>query len=87
MPPSERAGYILMERLHPVVVQNTILREGQLQDAQIVSELGVFGLHIQVNGKEIANINAGTLLRSKLASEDDGGVAAGVAVLDSVLLA
>jgi len=37
-------------------------------------------------GEVTLNEAAGTLLRSKLADVEDGGVAAGVAVLDSVRL-
>lgn len=36
--------------------------------------------------KEVMNESAGYLLRTKVASVDDGGVAAGVAVLDSPYL-
>ena len=51
-----------------------------------VSELGVFGLHIQDGDVEVANITAGFLLRTKAAGVQDGGVAAGRAVLDSPYL-
>jgi glutathione synthase len=83
---SERSAFVLMERLRPVKVRNVLVRGGVSQEAEIVSELGVYGVHITCDGSHVENEIAGTLLRSKLATEDDGGVAAGVAVLDSPLL-
>lgn len=86
MSPAERSAYILMERIRPVVVQNVIARDGQWQQADVVSEFGVYGVYVASGGTVLENSTAGTLLRSKLASQDDGGVAAGVAVLDSPIL-
>lgn len=40
----ERTGYILMERINPVVVDNIIARPGSLPlRCQLVSELGIYG--------------------------------------------
>lgn len=86
MSASERAGYVLMERIRPVVVKNVVIRGGKHGVTDIVSELGVYGVHISRDGEVVENYTAGTLLRSKAASADDGGVAAGVAVLDSPIL-
>lgn len=82
----ERSAYVLMERIRPVVVRNVMIRDGQYSVNDIVSEFGVFGVHLSSAGNVVLNLAAGTLLRSKAASQDDGGVAAGVAVLDSPLL-
>lgn len=79
----ERSAFVLMERLRPVKVQNTLVRDGAWQEAEIVSEFGVYGVHVTCDGGHVENDMGGTLLRSKLATQDDGGVAAGVAVLDS----
>lgn len=79
----ERSAFVLMDRLRPIKVRNTLVREGAWQEADIVSELGVYGVHVTCDGGHVDNEIGGTLLRSKLASQDDGGVAAGVAVLDS----
>jgi glutathione synthase len=83
---AERSAYVLMERLRPVVMRNILIRDGKAQDGEIVSEFGVYGVHVMVGGKDLQNAIGGILLRSKLASHNDGGVAAGVAVLDSPLL-
>lgn len=79
----ERSAFVLMDRLRPVKVQNTLVRAGAWQEAEIVSEFGVYGVHVTCDGGHVDNEIGGTLLRSKLATQDDGGVAAGVAVLDS----
>lgn len=81
----ERSAYVLMDRICPVQVENVIVRDGQHQETTVVSELGIFGVHV-VDGEKVINFAAGSLLRSKAASQEDGGVAAGVAVLDSPML-
>eukprot|EP00177_Eucheuma_denticulatum_P001529 GFKZ01002740.1.p1 GENE.GFKZ01002740.1~~GFKZ01002740.1.p1 ORF type:complete len:517 (+),score=75.50 GFKZ01002740.1:132-1553(+) len=86
MSEDERAAYVLMERIRPVVVSNVLIRGGKFSVTDIVSEFGVYGVHITKDGEEVANYVGGTLLRSKAASDEDGGVAAGVAVLDSPML-
>jgi len=91
MPSNERLAYIVMKRIKPMIIQNWIIRNGQVigtnnnnDSIGIVSELGVYGVIIHdENNQLIENYAAGTLLRSKAASAEDGGVAAVVAVLDS----
>lgn len=86
MSPKERSGYILMERIYPVEADNIIVRDGRIAQTKVVSELGVFGIHLTCGETVLQNYVAGTLLRSKSSSQEDGGIAAGVAVLDSPLL-
>lgn len=87
MDPVERGGWVLMRRILPVRVPNVVVRGGVGRPAEVVCELGVFGVYLALAGGEITvNEASGTLLRSKLADVEDGGVAAGVAVLDSVRL-
>ena len=86
MTAEERQGFILMQRIRPDVVDNVIVRNGQHGCAAVVSELGVYGVIAGDGSDEKLNVATGTLLRSKAAHHDDGGVAAGVAVLDSPLL-
>lgn len=87
MDPVERGGWVLMRRILPVRVPNVVVRGGRAQAAELVCELGVFGVYLERAGGEVTiNETSGTLLRSKLADVEDGGVAAGVAVLDSVRL-
>lgn len=83
----EKMAYVLMKRIRPAVSNNYIVRNGEcVGPVEIVSELGLYGVILQQGDHVIDNYAAGTLLRSKSALQDDGGVAAGVAVLDSPLL-
>ncbi|XP_006811195.1 glutathione synthetase-like [Saccoglossus kowalevskii] len=69
-----RAEYILMDRIQPAIVSNYQIRCWTTTELiDMVSELGIFGAII-------------CLLRTKNTGFDDGGVAAGAAVLDSPYL-
>jgi hypothetical protein len=84
--PTERAQYVLMERIHPPRTTNYILRNSQLTRVNnLVSELGIYSVFLKKVGQDsfLLNNAAGYLLRSKPANINDGGVAAGNAVLDS----
>jgi hypothetical protein len=60
-----------------------LVREGQLLRGSTVSELGVFGVYLGGQGGELLNEPSGHLLRTKLSNSNEGGVAAGFAVLSS----
>lgn len=62
------------------------LRNGEFSWAESLSELGVYGVAVRKGEEILMNKTAGYLLRTKLASSDEGGVAAGFAVLDSASL-
>ena len=84
-----RDEYILMERIFPNVHPDSVLlRNGEANVVDTVSELGVYSTVLSFEG-QIAfseGSSAGHLLRTKVSSSDEGGVAAGFAVLDSPLL-
>lgn len=84
----EWANYILMELIEPPKVSNKILKGNEIMSGRIVSELGVFGtvLWDRTSGEELMNNTAGFLLRTKLQSSNEGGIAAGFGCLDAVLL-
>jgi len=86
MSPSERGCWILMERIIPPTIHTYMLREGKIIETLAVGELGIFSVFVNDGDQEIVNKSAGYLLRTKSTSFDDGGVAAGVAVLDSPYL-
>jgi hypothetical protein len=52
----------------------------------LVSELGIFGAIIGSKEKILYNKEAGHVLRTKLSSSNEGGVAAGFGALDSPYL-
>ncbi|XP_070766736.1 glutathione synthetase [Enoplosus armatus] len=84
---TERMAYILMDKIHPTPLQNYLLRrDAPLKITNCLSELGVFGAYVRQGKELVMNECAGHLLRTKSSEHSDGGVAAGVAVLDNPLL-
>ncbi|KDQ49237.1 hypothetical protein JAAARDRAFT_143710 [Jaapia argillacea MUCL 33604] len=92
LPPRERQAWIAMELIVPPEgLGNYLIRAGSGSEggvkADVVSELGIFGWalfgdpSVEVKEKEI-----GWLVRTKGKDSDEGGVAAGFSVLDSILL-
>ena len=63
-----------------------MLRKGQLVQAESVSEVGVYGTLVRRGAEELLNREAGHLVRTKAVTSNEGGVAAGFAVLDSPFL-
>ena len=80
------ASYILMQRIRPPVRRSVLVRKGEATEDDCVTELGVYGAYVQVG--EVVKMNAccGHLLRTKSVTSDEGGVAAGYAVIDSPFL-
>ncbi|XP_041702221.1 glutathione synthetase [Coregonus clupeaformis] len=84
---TERMAYILMDKVQPRPVHNYLLRLGTpLKLSTCLSELGIFGAYVRHGQDMVLNECAGHLLRTKSDEHSDGGVAAGVAVLDNPLL-
>ncbi|RZB49460.1 Glutathione synthetase, chloroplastic [Glycine soja] len=82
----EDAAYILMQRIFPSISATVLLRNGCWHKDHAISELGIFGTYLRNKNKVIMNEQSGYLMRTKVSSSDEGGVAAGFAVLDSVYL-
>ncbi|XP_050116343.1 glutathione synthetase, chloroplastic-like [Malus sylvestris] len=80
------AAYILMQRIFPTVSHTFLMREGICYKDDTISELGVYGAYLRNKDKVILNDQCGYLMRTKVSSSDEGGVAAGFAVLDSLYL-
>ncbi|KFD63361.1 hypothetical protein M514_02081, partial [Trichuris suis] len=82
--PTERQAYILMKRIKPSVHTNVFVKrnvESKLQACN--SELGVFG-YLLGNMRKIFHQRDGTfILRTKLHSENEGGLMHGTACVDS----
>ncbi|MED6266689.1 hypothetical protein CHARACLAT_004646 [Characodon lateralis] len=84
---TERMAYILMDKICPPPIQNYLLRrDAPLTVSNCLSELGVFGAYVRQGEHMVMNECVGHLLRTKSSEHTDGGVAAGVAVLDNPLL-
>jgi glutathione synthase len=86
MKPEEIAAYIIMDRINTPAVDVIYMVNDELKTISSVVELGIYGVLIADNKTEYRNTTAGSLLRTKSATSEDGGVVAGVAVLDSVYL-
>ena len=84
--PGDLSAYILMQRIFPPSHSTLCLRGGELVRLETLSELGVYGGYLRVGDAVVMNEVGGHLLRTKAATSDEGGVAAGYAVLDSPLL-
>lgn len=92
LPPKDREAWIAMELIVPPQgTSNYLVRAGGGRESavrtEVVSELGIFGWALfggpdgAVSEKEI-----GWLVRTKGKDSNEGGVAAGFSVLDSLLL-
>ena len=76
-------AFILMQRILPPSHQTLAIRAGKVMKLETLSELGIYGSYLRVGDKVVVNKRGGHLLRTKAATSDEGGVAAGYAVLDS----
>lgn len=83
LPESHWPAHILMQMIEPPVQQNIIIRNGEHQRGGVICELGIYGACVWRNGETdgereiLENFEAGYLLRTKLDSSAEGGVAAG----------
>ncbi|XP_072976369.1 glutathione synthetase, chloroplastic [Typha angustifolia] len=82
----ELAAYILMQRIFPASSLAYLVREGHCHNDHAISELGIYGAYLRNKSKVIINDQCGYLMRTKVTSSNEGGVAAGFAVLDSIYL-
>ncbi|KAJ8604808.1 hypothetical protein CTAYLR_001001 [Chrysophaeum taylorii] len=87
MTPAQRAAYILMERITSKPKPGALVRNGIATAGDCVAELGVYGAFL-ADGPDAVLLNdvCGHLLRQKLLGVNEGGVAAGFAVLSSPAL-
>ncbi|XP_058064291.1 glutathione synthetase-like isoform X2 [Anopheles bellator] len=85
----ERSAWILMERIFPPISTGYMIRPNGPNPpplVQLVSELGIFGAIIGTKDKILYNKQVGHMLRTKLSTVNEGGVAAGLGALDSPYL-
>lgn len=86
IPETHWGSYILMELITPPPAKNIILRNGELEEGGVISELGIYGACIWNKDKVLHNEGAGYLLRTKGDKSEEGGVAAGFGCMDSIRL-
>jgi len=83
---AELQEYVLMERFFPKAQKGLLLREGELLSGMVISELGIYSTFLGNKDEVCVNEYAGYLLRTKFKDVNEGGVAAGFAVLSSPIL-
>lgn len=79
------SSFILMDKIVSVPFNAAFVRERELISTEALYELGVFGLLITNDQLVLHNKPGGVLLRTKTSNSDEGGVAAGFAVIDSFI--
>ncbi len=80
--------YLLMKMIDSPVLKTLMLRRGKLEYVETMTELGVFSMVIcdQQSGELLTNVVDGLLPRTKQAISNEGGVNAGFAVVDTLIL-
>lgn len=85
----ERTAWILMDRINPPLSDGYLIRPGAKNPPELVSmvsELGIFGVIVGDSQKIMVNRQVGHMLRTKISTANEGGVAAGLGALDSPYL-
>ena len=84
----QRAAFTLMQRIFPRAQESVLVRRGRPTAGPALSELGLYSTFVRApSGRVLLNSPAGHLVRTKLHGVNEGGVAAGFAVLSSPLAA
>ena len=82
----DRSAYILMQRIMPGLQASVMTRQGQLQVMNCLSEFGFYSVYVGDGRRVYMSQHAGHLVRTKAQGVDEGGVAAGYAVISSPFL-
>eukprot|EP00930_Biecheleria_cincta_P055644 TRINITY_DN4193_c1_g4_i3.p1 TRINITY_DN4193_c1_g4~~TRINITY_DN4193_c1_g4_i3.p1 ORF type:complete len:552 (-),score=131.53 TRINITY_DN4193_c1_g4_i3:36-1691(-) len=82
----ERAAYILMQRILPKQQSSVMTRAGTVQIMPGISEFGFYSVYLGDGRRSFMSEHAGHLVRTKAEGVDEGGVAAGYAVISSPFL-
>lgn len=83
----ERIAWILMDRIHPPLQRNYLIRaDSNCELKDVVSELGIYGVIIGDQNEIKVNRQVGHILRTKPSTANEGGIATGVGALDSPYL-
>jgi len=84
--PEERGAYILMQRILPRLQDAVMTRGGQATIMPGLSEFGFYSVFLGDGRNDYLSKHAGHLVRTKGEGVDEGGVAAGYAVISSPFL-
>jgi glutathione synthase len=90
LPPAERCMWIAMELIVPPMGRSSYFvrpdGSGGMVRTDVASELGIFGWALFGGAEAVVEREVGWLVRTKGRESNEGGVAAGCSVLDSLLL-
>lgn len=82
----ERGAFILMERILPKTQASVMTRAGRSTVSPALSEFGFYSTYLGDGTQVLLSEHAGHLVRTKSEGVDEGGVAAGYAVISSPFL-
>jgi len=82
----ERGAYILMQRILPQPEVNVLTREGSAVISECINEYGFYSVFLGDGAEAHFSEHAGHLVRTKMDGVNEGGVAAGYAVISSPFL-
>ena len=77
-----------MKRIFPKPEISYFVRNGLAEKLSSINEIGIYGVFLSDGTKNsnLLNSEAGYLMRTKPLGVDEGGVAAGYSVLNSIIL-
>uniref|UniRef100_A0A183CPN9 Glutathione synthase n=1 Tax=Globodera pallida TaxID=36090 RepID=A0A183CPN9_GLOPA len=88
--PTELTEFILMEKLKPKVYKNHLVRalRPTLFNTEVTPELGIYGSLIgdMTTGRILYNKQEGHTFKTKLATENEGGICSGTGAVDAPFL-
>ncbi|GAX73563.1 hypothetical protein CEUSTIGMA_g1014.t1 [Chlamydomonas eustigma] len=84
--PEGLSAFILMQKIRPPAQSSVLVRNGQWAISDTLSEVGIYGTFLKKGKEVLLNEEVGHLVRTKRTDSNEGGVAAGFAVLDSPYL-
>ena len=73
---------IIMEKIKPPEYETMIIKNDEMVIEKVVSEFSVYGVILSDESKYYLNKSVGFLVRSKEASQNEGGIMAGVSAID-----
>ena len=82
----EQNAYILMEKIRAQIHSAILVVNGHAETLTCVSEIGRYGICFADNGVLKSNHDVGYLVRTKAENVNEGGVCAGFACLNSLVL-
>ena len=82
--PSEDHAYVLMEQIKPIIHNATLVVNRHSEKRSCMSEIGCYGVALFDGSDFMLNEHAGTLVRTKSSDQNEGGVCAGYACLNSL---